>query len=191
MTSDQQPLILASASPRRHRILTELGIPFEVVIPDAEEHLFAEDPERTARDNALLKNEWCQARRPDRRILSADTILDFDGKCLTKPESMEQAFAFLRMLSNRWHTVLTGVAYTCPGIDAAVSVTASRVHFRQLSENDIQNYFDIVDPMDKAGAYDIIDHGHAVIERIEGSRSNIAGLPVETVLNLLKPQSQE
>ena len=190
MSTDPQPLVLASASPRRHRILAELGIPFEVVIPGAEEHFFVENPERTARENALLKNAWCRTRHPNRRILSADTVLDFEGRCVSKPDSMAEAFGFLRMLSNRRHTVLTGVAYSAPGRETIVSVTMSKVRFRDLTDDDIEAYFEIVNPLDRAGAYDISDHGDLVVDHIDGSRSNVAGLPMETVLDMLTPQSQ-
>lgn len=174
-------LLLGSASPRRSKILHELGVRFEVEIPGVEEVTHDSDPWRTVRENALRKNDACRTRFPDRHILTADTVVVFNGKCIEKPESLEQAFVFLRMLSGQVHKVLTGMAFSEPGCPAVAEVVESIVRFKDLSEVEMSTYFDVVNPMDKAGAYDIDQYGHMVIEDLEGSRTNVMGLPRESV----------
>lgn len=179
-------LLLGSASPRRSKILRELGVRFDVEIPGVEEITHDNDSGRTVRENALLKNDACRGRFPDRCILTADTVVVFDGKCIEKPESMEQASDFLRMLSGQVHKVLTGVAFSEPGSPADVEVVVSHVRFKKLTEDEMATYLDVVDPMDKAGAYDVDQYGHMVVENVEGSKTNVMGLPRESVENWLK-----
>lgn len=174
-------LVLGSASPRRRRILTELGIAFEVLTPEADEVLHVDDPARTVTENALLKNAWCRAHRSGRRILTADTVLDFEGRCVGKPGSLEEAAALFRALSGQTHHVLTAVALSAPGTETAVEVVTSAVTFRPLTDSSIDDYFARVDPLDKAGGYDIDEHGERIIESHSGSRTNIMGLPCEVV----------
>lgn len=174
-------LLLGSASPRRSKILREIGVRFDVEIPGVEEITHDDDPGRTVRENALRKNDVCRLRHPDRYILTADTIVVFDGKCVEKPESMDQAFVFLRMLSGQVHRVLTGLAFSEPGSPAEVEVVVSSVRFKDLTEDELAGYLDVVDPMDKAGAYDVDQYGHMVIESLEGSRTNVMGLPRRSV----------
>jgi septum formation protein len=179
-------LLLGSASPRRSKILRELGVRFDVEIPGVEEVTHDDDPGRTVRENALRKNAACRSSFPDRCILTADTIVVFNGKCIEKPESLDQAFVFLRMLSGQVHKVLTGVMFSEPGLPAEAEVVVSVVRFKDLTEDEMAVYFDVVDPMDKAGAYDVDQYGHMVIESLEGSRTNVMGLPRESVERWLR-----
>jgi len=92
-------LILASASARRSKILAAMGVAFEVVIPQVEEVIYALDARRTARENAERKSAWCRARYPGRPSLAADTLIEFEGRCITKARTQDEAMAFLRMRS--------------------------------------------------------------------------------------------
>lgn len=178
-------ILLASASPRRRRILQDLGLPFDVAVPDVEEVTLDSGPERTALHNALLKNEWARGRVCDAVVLSADTVIDFEGRCVGKPRHVEEAAAMLGAFSGRTHRVLTALALAGPGGRPAVRVTASAVRFRALTSADIRAYLAAVDPLDKAGAYDIDQCGEQVVESYEGSYTNIMGLPVETLREML------
>ncbi|OGV70258.1 MAG: septum formation protein Maf [Lentisphaerae bacterium RIFOXYA12_FULL_48_11] len=181
-------LILASASKRRSKILSELGVPFTVVSPDVDELIHIENPEGTVIENSLRKNEWCRNRFKDAYIISADTIVEFNGHIVTKPESIDEARRFLRMLSGQTHRVFTGVAFSRPGLPPETRVDISFVTFKNLSEELITDYLHRVNPMDRAGAYDIDENGDLLIASFNGSRTNIMGLSAETVVDLLKPE---
>jgi septum formation protein len=188
--NSQAPLYLASASLRRQRILERLGVPFRVHVTDVEEVAFETDPEETARVNALAKLRATQAVHAKSPIIAADTVLEFEGRCIGKPASMYAAREFLRSLSAQTHRVLTGVALWPDGDEREPTVTVCEtiVHFRDLSEEDIDTYIRIVNPLDKAGAYDIDQSGEMIVESVEGSRTNVMGLPVEVVEPWLKLQ---
>ena len=164
-------ITLASGSPRRAKILEELGVEFDVVKTDAPEASYPHDPERTVRENALAKGA---AAAPRTRVLSADTIVWFGGRIYGKPRDLEEAKEFLRELSGNVHTVFTGVAF-----DGDVKVARSDVKFRELSETDIEEYVARVRPTDRAGAYDIDESGDLIVESYTGSYENIMGLPTE------------
>lgn len=176
-------LYLASASPRRRKILEQLGVSFTVHVTDVEEVDFERDPDKTVRTNALHKLNATRAVHASGGIIAADTVLEFDGRCIGKPEDMGTARALLRELSGRMHHVLTGVALA-PGPKGAshvVTVCRTAVQFRELGEDNIDAYFREVNPLDKAGAYNIDQSGEMIIESIDGSRTNVMGLPVEIV----------
>ena len=181
-------LILASASARRQKILLDLGVTFEVMIPDVEEVLYENDARRTATDNAARKHEWCRRQHPDRYILAADTIIDFQGRCIGKACSREEALSFLKMFSGNTHIVYTGVAMSRPNSPAEIVVAESSVRFRKLTNLEINDYFARVNPMDRASAYDIDELGESLIESHSGSRTNIMGLPAEAVSEWLKKE---
>ncbi len=163
-------ITLASGSPRRARILKDLGVEFDVVKTDVAEVSYPSDPERTVRENALAKG--AAAHRA--RVLSADTIVWFADRIYGKPRDLEEAKEFLRELSGNVHTVFTAVAF-----DGDVKVVKSDVKFRELSSRDIDEYVERVRPTDRAGAYDIDESGDMVAESYTGSYENIMGLPVE------------
>ena len=164
-------LTLASGSPRRAKILHDLGVDFIVEKTDAPEVSLHDDPEQTVRENALAKGAALQGRS---MVLSADTIVWFNGRIYGKPRGLDEAKAFLRELSGQTHTVFTGVAY-----DGDVKVAKSDVTFRKLSEQMIDEYVARVRPTDRAGAYDIDESGDLIVEKWAGSYENIMGLPVE------------
>ena len=172
-------LILASGSPRRAKIRRDCGVEFTVVKSDAPEVSYPHDPERTVKENALAKgqvvlNTEAQRHREGAGVLSADTIVWFNGRIYGKPRDLDEAKEYLRELSGNVHTVFTGVAY-----NGEVRIVKSDVKFRKLSEAMIDEYVARVKPTDRAGAYDIDESGDLIVESYTGSYENIMGLPVE------------
>jgi septum formation protein len=180
-------LILASASPRRRELLASLGIPFEVVASDVDETLDAVAlPDAVAR-LALRKARAIAASRTAALVLGADTIVVIDGRALGKPAHAADARAMLRALRGRTHEVMTGIAVLDPasGRHAAETVI-SRVTMAAYTERDIEAYVATGEPLDKAGAYAIQGAGGALVARLEGSRSNVVGLPLAAAAELLR-----
>ncbi len=186
-TSTTAPFILASASPRRRQLLAELGLAFEVVVAGVTEH---EDPDTDPRSmvshNASLKADWVSQRHPGAWVLGADTTVFIDNKVLNKPADLNEARAMLKRLSGRTHTVFTGVALRHLSrrvrIDHGVS---SQVTFKPFDDSVIDAYFQVVNPLDKAGAYGIQEGRELIIAAWEGSFTNIMGLPMEATKQIL------
>jgi len=186
-----KPLILASGSPRRRELLSEAGVPHEVIPADIDEQIQpGESPRemtlRLAREKALA----VAARIPEappRHVLGSDTTVVLDGEIIGKPRDAEDAVSLLQRLTGRTHRVVTAVAIveTASGrvVDCAVE---SRVHMRSASEDALRDYVKTGEPLDKAGAYAIQGQGAWLVTGFEGSRTNIIGLPVEETLALLK-----
>lgn len=174
-------IVLASASPRRAKILEGLGLEFEVVATDAEEVAFADDPARTVSENALAKGrayfELGGSDPAGVKVISADTIVWHRGRIYGKPRDLEEAKAFLRGLSGETHQVFTAVA-----LNGEVRLSVSDVRFRPLDEALIAEYVERVKPTDRAGAYDIDESGDLIVESWTGSYENIMGLPVEPLI---------
>lgn len=184
---DQEPqLCLASGSPRRHQLLAGLGVRFTTVIPDVDERVPGqESPESYVRRLASLKARagmlLCDDRVP---VLGADTTVVTDGKILGKPSDRHEAADMLRLLSDRWHQVLSAVTIVHRGREeAALSVT--RVRFRKISGSEIDAYWSGGEPVDKAGGYAIQGRGALFVESIEGSYSGVVGLPLYETGRLL------
>jgi septum formation protein len=180
-------LILASASPRRRELLSQLGIPFEVIVAEVTEHEDpATDPRVMVAHNAALKADWVASRHPDAVVLGADTTVFLDGKAINKPQDLDGARAMLRLLSGREHTVYTGVALrrlaTGLKLDQGVS---SQVEFKPFGEAVIEDYIRLVNTLDKAGAYSIQEHTDMIVKGYQGSFSNIMGLPMEATKQIL------
>lgn len=179
------PLILASGSPRRAELLRELQLPFEVVTSQAEE---IEDesvaPTGVAIQNALCKGQAVARRFPDRLILAADTIVTMDGKLFGKPKDLPDAQRILQTLQGRTHQVITGVALLFPSGEITFP-DQTDVTFRPLLQSQIDEYLQKVHVLDKAGAYAIQEHGDRIVEKIDGSWSNVVGLPLEKLRSAL------
>lgn len=173
--------MMASASPRRRKILEGLCATFETAVPEVEEVHYADQARRSALENAARKHAWARARFPGRRIIAADTVIDLGGQCIGKPDSLESAIAMFRSFSGREHAVLTAVALTGADGEPVLQVLESRVRFRHLDEPAIREYFRRVDPLDKAGAYDIDQHAGLIVESYSGSVTNIMGLPAAAI----------
>jgi len=179
-------LVLASASPRRRELLTAAGLAFEVLPVDLDETPFsAEPPDAHVKRLAQAKAQAALAQRPDAVVLGADTIVLAAGAILGKPKDAEDAARMLRALSGQPHEVLTGVALTSRR-SATVELARTRVWFEQLTEDEIADYVASGEPRDKAGAYAIQGLASKFVLRIDGSYSNVVGLPVALVYRLLK-----
>ena len=183
----QPPLILASASPRRKQLLGELGLAFEVVVAQVTEHEDPDtDPKHMVTHNAALKADWVAARHPDAWVLGADTTVYLDNAALNKPADLVEARAMLRRLAGRTHIVFTGVAvrHASRGVRIDEGVT-SEVTFKSFDDGVIDDYFRVVNPLDKAGAYGIQEGRELIIEGWRGSFTNIMGLPMEATKQIL------
>jgi septum formation protein len=179
-------LILASSSPRRAELLTAAGIPFEVVKVGVDESVQRlEPPGDHVRRLARQKAEAALTLHPDRLVLGADTIVLVGGEMMGKPIDREDAIRMLRSLSGREHEVMTGVALISKR-KAVVEVARTRVWMNPLSDAEVAEYVASGEPLDKAGAYGIQGLGARFIDRIQGSYSNVVGLPVALVYRLLK-----
>ena len=185
MKSNTTRLILASASARRRRLLSDAGVSFEALSPDVEESDCSISARNTVMNNAVLKNQWAVERYPGCSIIAADTAIEFEGLLIGKPANMDAAREQLRRFSGRTHTVLTGIACSFANESVIKDICESPVTFLSLSDEMITNYFKLVDPLDKAGAYDIGSHGDMIVESHEGSLTNIIGLPMELITPLL------
>ncbi len=180
-----QPLILASASPRRRELMAYTGIPFQVITADAEEMKIGE-PEALVMENARRKARAVWRQHPESTVLGADTIVYQDGAVLGKPKDQEDARAMLRRLSGAWHTVYTGVCVITADGKTDARCDASRVQFVPLTDADIDRYIASGEPMDKAGAYAVQGRAGMYVSRIEGSYSNVIGLPMHLVRDMLR-----
>jgi septum formation protein len=182
-------LILASSSPRRQELLRNAGFEFEVDPSSVPENLLpGEAPEALVRRLAREKAREVAARSPaGSLVLGADTAVVVDGAVLGKPTDAEDASRMLRMLSGRSHRVLTGECLVrAPGRLEALEHSSTLVWFRDLSEAEIQGYVSSGEPMDKAGAYAIQGRAARFVTRIEGCYSNVVGLPVSLVDEVLR-----
>lgn len=183
------PFILASGSPRRRELLTELGIPFTVVKPDIDEtERPGEDPvdyvRRLSREKALAVA--ARITEPS-AVLAADTTVIFDGNILGKPGDADEARAMLRALRDKPHTVCTALTLLRTDQPGHIRTehTTTTVLMRPYTDDEIAAYIASGDPFDKAGGYAIQHPGFAPAARIEGSHTNVVGLPVETLRALL------
>jgi len=178
-------LVLASASPRRAQILTSLGLPFRISASNIPETLRlgesgAASAERLARAKAAAVGEHEQLP-----VLAADTVVVCEGRVLGKPASVAEAAEMLRLLAGRTHEVVTGVCLRSGGqVRSGVETTA--VTMAAMSEEEIVWYAATAESLDKAGAYHVDGRGSLFIESVQGSPSNVAGLPVRLVLRLVR-----
>lgn len=174
-------LLLASNSPRRRELLLEAGFKFEIFAPMTDERF---DVDLTLREltalNAIRKAMVAARRHPKKIVLAADTLVAIDDHVLGKPKDKNDAVAMLEQLSGRAHEVSTSV-FICHLENSKTTsfYEISRVYFRELSRCAINNYFARVNPLDKAGAYAAQGFGKEIINRIDGSYTNVVGLPME------------
>jgi len=182
-----RPLVLASGSPRRAELLRQAGIRFEVSVPDVDETLHpGEAPEAYVRRLAAAKARHVAASHPGRPVLGADTTVVVDGQVMGKPYDAADAARMLGQLSGRSHLVLTGVCLIGPAGETRIDAAVTTVEFRALQAAEIGEYVDSGEPMDKAGAYGIQGKGALLVASIDGSWSNVVGLPLEILPGLLE-----
>jgi septum formation protein len=175
------PLILASASPRRAELLRQLAMTFEV-LPSAAEEMAHEhlSPQEICQLNAHRKARAVAKAIPDALVLGADTLVFVGGEILGKPKDRAEAERMLANLQGRTHQVVTGVSLThLRGHRERLFAVSTDVTFRPLTAEQIREYLDHVNPLDKAGAYAIQEHGEKIVSEISGSYSNVVGLPLE------------
>lgn len=184
-------LILASSSPRRQDLLREIGIPFQVHAANInEDQIAGEAPTAYALRLAQEKAQAVAAHYPQSYVLGADTIVVVDDEVLGKPKDRRDAARMLRLLSGRGHEVTTAVSLVAPGTVAPGTLTETRasttkVYFREIAEEEIEEYVAGGEPMDKAGAYAIQGGASRWADRIEGEFSNVVGLPLSLVTDML------
>ncbi|MGI6496779.1 MAG: Maf family protein [Kiritimatiellia bacterium] len=177
---DDKPILLGTASARRHHVLRGLGFPFDVATAETEEILFPGDPVRTAVENARRKFDALRPRFMDRWMLTADTVVFIDGACLGKPATVEEGVRMLRSYSNREQLVVTGMIFAAPHGAPESRAERSWISFGAITEADARDYLARFGTIDRAGAYDL-DSLRPFVREIRGSASNIRGLPAETV----------
>jgi MAF protein len=179
-------LVLASASPRRAALLTRAGISFSVVVPDVDETAGGgESPAAMVARLAYEKAASVRRRRPRDWVLGADTLVVVDGVGLGKPASAAEALETLARLRDRTHAVLTGVSLLRPDAPPATRVVETLVRVRPYDLSDVRNYVESGAPMDRAGAYGIQDRPFRPVDAIRGCYTNVVGLPLCAVNELL------
>jgi len=180
-------IILASSSARRKEIFKQLGIKAEIKVPAIEETIL-KTPVETVVCNATRKATWVhnkQKTNVDSIILGFDTLVFLEGKILGKPSDKKDSIDMLKGLSGKWHEVYTGIAVLTNG-NLFQDYDKSDVKFHRLTNSQISYYIDSGENLDKAGSYGIQNKNMSFIEKIEGSFSNVVGLPLETFENLFK-----
>lgn len=179
-------LVLASGSPRRADILRSLGVEFDVLVTDADESLEpGEDALAAAERLARLKAQVARARAGSRPILTADTVVVRDGTIYGKPVSAADAERMLGELQGGSHEVVTGVCVTSADGILRSGIERTEVILVAMTRATIEWYVGTGEPLDKAGAYHIHGLGATLVERVNGSPSNVAGLPARLAARLL------
>ena len=183
-------IILASSSPRRKELLEQVGLKFEIFSPDIDESVcIGESADHYVQRLAEQKAQAILAQFSDAIVIAADTSLVLDHKIIGKPESKQHAFEIWTALSDRQHDVLSGVCVRSSECDPNTiqsMVVRTKVYFQKLSQLDMEQYWATGEPIGKAGAYAIQGYAAQFIPRIEGSYSNVVGLPLYETLQLLK-----
>lgn len=184
-------IILASSSPRRKELLSMVGINY-VCIPSQAEEIIPEGLPNESVSEYLsgVKAAEVFKAHPDDTVIGSDTTVMIDGEILGKPADREEAFLMLRKLSGKLHTVYTGVTILSPQCSESFT-SKTEVEFFELSDEEILNYIDTGEPMDKAGAYGIQGKGAVLVKRIHGDYFTVMGLPVAETVRRLKEHHPE
>jgi septum formation protein len=189
---DLPPLILASASPRRVELLRQLSLDFKVVpAAVAEIHREQMTAGELSQVNAYRKARAVAKRFPDALVLGADTLVFLEATLFGKPATLEEAYQMLERLQGRTHHVITGLCLLhLRQHRQEVFAESTAVTFHPLDEVKIRRYLNLVDPLDKAGAYAIQEEGDLIVEKIAGSYTNVVGLPMERLRQELAAWAQ-
>lgn len=185
-------IILASQSPRRKKLLKQLGLTFEVIPSSIEEHSLETDPVKIVEDLAAQKALSVGNSCSNSFIIGSDTIVVFEDKILGKPKNHDEASKMLNKLSGEQHTVYTGVSLLVTDDQSSVKKSiefsvVTKVHFSTLEQSEIDAYIKTGSPMDKAGSYGIQDDwGATFVEKIDGDFYNVVGLPINKLYSELK-----
>lgn len=189
MNTENMKIILASASPRRREILAQMGASFEVITADASEESDITSPAELTCELARRKGRavYEMLKSSDdaenKIIISADTVVAADGKILGKPQSREDAYRMLKLISGRTHEVVTGIGITVGG-KTVTDFSRTLVRVEDIPDSEIWAYIDSGDPMDKAGAYGIQGAFSSWVSGIDGCYFGVVGLPVNKLSNL-------
>lgn len=189
-------ICLASSSPRRQTLLKQLGIQFDVMVPDVNEaHITGESPEEYVIRLSRMKAQDVFRRRQQQGleqipVLGADTAVILDGKILGKPKDGQNGKAMLKKLSGKAHEVMSAISLHYRRYQRSM-LSVSKINFASLSDEDIVTYWETGEPADKAGAYAIQGHAAAFIKSIEGSYSGVVGLPLYELDQMLKEMELE
>lgn len=183
-------IILASGSPRRRELLSQIGIEYEVISSNVSEKIEEAQPDLMVMDLSRQKaSEVASKVQTGTIVLGADTVVSVDGKILGKPASKEEAFGMIKSLSGRMHSVYTGVTLIKKAYDKDKIISfaeKTEVYVKEMSNEEIWLYIESEEYFDKAGAYGIQGRFAAFVERINGDYNNIVGLPVSKVYDKLK-----
>ncbi|EZQ01320.1 Maf family nucleotide pyrophosphatase [Acinetobacter sp. Ver3] len=178
-------LILASSSPRRKELLAQLGLKFDIFSPEIDESVHdGEQAHDYVRRLAEQKAQVVLAQFPDAVVIAADTSLSLDGQIIGKPDSKQHAFEIWQSLSGRQHEVLSGLCVASQHKTIS-TVVSTKVDFQSLSHHDMEEYWSTGEPVGKAGAYAIQGIAAKFVPRIEGSYTNVVGLPLHETSQLL------
>ena len=184
MMQPEFPLILASGSPRRRELLDQMGLIYTIDSPDVDEN-YVGRPAETVLEISRRKAVAVAARHPDSVILAADTLV-FADEALGKPHTPERAKEMLTALADNWHNVYTGITLINTNSGRVLrNVDQTRVHMTSMTEQEMDAYIATGEPLDKAGAYAIQGQGGMFIDRIDGSYSNVVGLPMTMLRTML------
>lgn len=185
-------IILASGSPRRKEILSELGTELKIITADVDESSNERDPEKLAESLALKKGLAVYEKLLSENstdvsfpVISADTVVFCDGEIMGKPADRDDAFRMLKKLSGKAHTVTTGICVINGGLPFSSSVT-TKVFVDDLTDDEINAYIETRDPFDKAGSYGIQGIFSKHISKIDGCYFNVVGLPTNALAKLFK-----
>jgi len=186
LITKDSPLVLASASPRRKRLLRQIGIPFRTLSSRVKEDILSRDPLMNARLLAEAKAQAVVQKCGGNWILGADTIVVLNRAVLGKPSDEDEAFSMLRQLSGKEHRVITGFCLVAPDSKKAHSeAVVTRVTFKALTRREILGYVATGEPFGKAGGYGIQGIGAFLVKGITGSYTNVVGLPLCALVNAL------
>ncbi len=183
------PLVLASASSRRRKLLESLGINIKIIPSSVDESTFScsDPPANLVKKLAEQKAMDVFSKVKDLPVIAADTVVVFDNEIFGKPRNRDDAIRMLSALSGNTHRVLTGVSLVnpFPFIRVYTWNCETLVSFRKINQKEIEGYVMTGEPMDKAGAYGIQEIASSFVEKIEGSYTNVVGLPLSETINLL------
>lgn len=192
--ANHRPIILASSSPRRQQLLAEAGYDFVVLSPtiaEPDDAFHGLNPTQQAEALAYFKARTIADRQADALVLGADTIVAVHGKVLGKPDDEADARRMLGLLSGTRHQVVTGVALLDGGRRRLIASDVTHVSMKPLSQQNIDDYIASLEWQGKAGAYAIQETADRYIDRVEGSWSNVVGLPMELLKRMLHEIQQE
>ena len=184
--------ILASKSPRRRSILSDIGVKFEVLESSVDESVISQslEPQIYVQELAMLKSSSVASEcGKGHLVIGADTVVVHNGAILGKPKNFDEAFAMLSSFSASSHKVYSGISVTnSDTMHTATDFCGTEVFFNKMSDKEITDYLNTYSPYDKAGAYGIQEYASVFIEKIHGDFFNVVGLPVSKLYELLKKE---